>query len=57
MILTNQFTVKWDMKNVDRDFDVFSVYKSWIFRAGVLVLWPFNTRLAENVLYCLKRML
>ena len=27
MILTNQFTVKWDMKNVDRDFDVFSVYK------------------------------
>ena len=27
MILTNQFTLKWDMKNVDRDYDVFSVYK------------------------------
>ena len=27
MILTNQFILKWDMKNVDRDYDVFSVYK------------------------------
>ena len=38
MILTNKFTVTYDMERIDRDFDVFVVDKrsSALYRANIL---------------------
>ena len=39
MILTNQFTVNWNLENVDRDFDVFAVTKPRdMYKANILDL-------------------
>ena len=39
MILTNQFTVNWNLENVDRDFDIFAVTKPRdMYKANILDL-------------------